>query len=238
MILAICDDIDADRALIDTLLRQYLENNNITAQIYTFQSGEDFIKHSGTKFDAVFMDIFMDGIDGLEAAKQYHNKMCKFIFTTISPDFSLKSFSVNVAHYLLKPITYEGISEAMQRCFPIAEKNDFIYIKQQRLTVPISQSDIVFIEVFNNILIIHTVKKDIKVRMTLKAIYEMLDPTAFLRPQRSHIVNMNYIDEISADSIILLNGNKIYIARELIPNVIGTYETFLFNQIRKGKNLQ
>lgn len=235
MIFAVCDDIEDERILTASYLRRYLNEKNITAHIYQFSSGEEFLKCTDIKFDAVFMDIFMNGMDGIETAGQYPDKTCKFIFTTVSPDFSLKAFSVNVAHYLLKPITYEGVVEAICRCFPTSAESDLIYIKQQRLTVPVSQSDIVYIEVFNNTLIIHTPQKEITARMPLKTIYEMLDRSVFMRPQRSFIVNMNYIDKISDDGIVLSTGQKIYIAREQTSDVFKTYETFLFNKVRRER---
>ena len=205
MNLAICDDIDKDREHIRELLLCYLSQHNIMAQVYIFCSGEEFLNSQNIKFDAVFMDIFMKSVNGLETAKLYQDKNCRFIFTTTSPDFALSSFSVNVAHYLVKPVTYEGISEAMQRCFPEAPApGPVIYVKQKRLTVPVYQNEIIHAEVFGNNLVIHTVKKNIEVRMPLKKFYEQLDGNIFIRPQRSHIVNMNYIEEIDFDNILSL----------------------------------
>ena len=238
MNLAICDDNDKDREHIRELLLRYLKQYDITAQIYTFSSGEDFLSSSGITLDAVFMDIFMVSINGLETAKLYPDKKCRFIFTTTSPDFALNAFSVNAAHYLLKPVTYEGVAEAMQRCFPsLSAPGPVIHIKQKRLTVPIYQNEIIHVEVFGNNLVIHTTQKDIEVRMPLKTFYEQLDSSIFMRPQRSHIINMNYIEEIAADSIRLTNDVVIYVSREQMADIRKKYEIFLFNKIREENEL-
>lgn len=238
MNLAICDDNDKDREHIRELLLRYLKQHDIKAQIYTFSSGEEFLISSGITFDAVFMDIFMVSINGLETAKLYPDKKCRFIFTTTSPDFALNAFSVNVVHYLLKPVTYEGVAEAMQRCFPsLSAPGPVIHIKQKRLTVPIYQNEIIRVEVFGNNLVIHTNQKDIEVRMPLKTFYEQLDSSIFMRPQRSHIINMNYIEEIAADSIRLPNDVVIYVSREQMADIRKKYEIFLFNKIREENEL-
>ena len=238
MNLAICDDNDKDREHIRELLLRYLKQRDIKAQIYTFSSGEEFLSSSGITFDAVFMDIFMVSINGLETAKLYPDKKCRFIFTTTSPDFALNAFSVNVVHYLLKPVTYEGVAEAMQRCFPsLSAPGPVIHIKQKRLTVPIYQNEIIRVEVFGNNLVIHTNQKDIDVRMPLKTFYEQLDSSIFMRPQRSHIINMNYIEEIAADSIRLPNDVVIYVSREQMADIRKKYEIFLFNKIREENEL-
>ena len=234
MNLAICDDIDKDREHIKELLLRYLSQHDITAHTYTFSSGEEFLSSSGITFDAVFMDIFMGSVNGLETAKLYPDKKCRFIFITTSPDFALNAFSVNVVHYLLKPVTYEGVAEAMRRCFPsLSAPGPVIHIKQKRLTVPIYQNEIIHAEVFGNNLVIHTTQKDIEVRMPLKTFYEQLDSAVFIRPQRSHIINMNYIEEIAADNIRLPNDAVIYISREQMSEIRKKYETFLFNKIRE-----
>ena len=51
MILAICDDCADDRTVIKKKLEQYLKNNHINAQLYTFQSGKEFLSHNGSPFD-------------------------------------------------------------------------------------------------------------------------------------------------------------------------------------------
>ncbi len=238
MNLAICDDIDKDREHIRELLLRYLRQHDITAHTYTFSSGEEFLSSSGITFDAVFMDIFMGSMNGLETAKLHPDKTCRFIFTTTSPDFALNAFSVNVVHYLIKPVTYEGIAEAMQRCFPtLSAPGPIIHIKQKRLTVPIYQNEIIHVEVFGNNLVIHTAQRDIKVRMPLKTFYEQLDSTVFIRPQRSHIINMNYIEEIAADNIRLPNDAVIYISRDQMSEIRKKYEIFLFNKIREENKL-
>ena len=237
--LAICDDIDKDREYIRELLLRYLTQHRITAQIHTFGSGEEFLHAADIEFDAVFMDIFMGSVNGLDAAKSYHDKKCRFIFTTTSPDFALNAFSVNVVHYLIKPVTYEGVAEALKRCFPsLSASGPVIHIKQKRLTVPIYQNEIIHAEVFGNNLVIHTAQKEIEVRMPLKMFYEQLDSTIFIRPQRSHIINMNYIEEITADNIRLPNDVVIYVSREQIAEIRRKYETFLFKKIREENRLQ
>lgn len=238
MNLAICDDNDKDREHIKELLLRFLRQHRITAQISIFGFGEEFLRASDMEFDAVFMDIFMGSVNGIDAAKSCHDKKCRFIFTTTSPDFALNAFSVNVVHYLLKPVTYEGVAEAMNRCFPtLSAPGPVIHIKQKRLTVPIYQNEIIHVEVFGNNLVIHATQKDIEVRMPLKTFYEQLDSSIFMRPQRSHIINMNYIEEIGADSIRLPNDAVIYVSREQMAEIRKKYEIFLFNKIREGNEL-
>ncbi len=239
MNLAICDDIDKDREHIRELLLHYFKQHNITAQLYTFGSGEEFLRASDMEFDAVFMDIFMGSVNGIDAAISYHDKKCRFIFTTTSPDFALNAFSVNVVHYLIKPVTYEGVAEAMRRCFPtLSAPGPIIHIKQKRLTVPIYQNEIIHVEVFGNNLVVHTAQKDIEVRMPLKTFYEQLDSNVFMRPQRSHIINMNYIEEIAADNIRLPDDVVIYVSREQMTDIRKKYEIFLFSKIREENSLQ
>ncbi len=76
-----------------------------------FSSGEDFLgAFTPGKYDLIFLDIYMDGITGMETAKRIRqtDHDCRIIFITISPEFAVESYNVNASFYLLKPIGKDG----------------------------------------------------------------------------------------------------------------------------------
>ena len=65
------------------------------------------------------MDIYMNGISGIETARDAGlTGQTRFIFTTNSREHALEAFALNAAHYLLKPLTKEAVQEALRRCLP------------------------------------------------------------------------------------------------------------------------
>ena len=72
--IAICDDDEKDRRCIFNLLTEYLDGNELYAQIDVFDSGEKFLDGDTAQYDLVFLDIFMKDINGMETAKKIIEK--------------------------------------------------------------------------------------------------------------------------------------------------------------------
>ena len=112
MRIAIVDDLAAELALLKDRLEQQLHRRNVQADILEYESGETFLEAaSKAPFTAAFLDIYMDGMTGMEAAKKLRktNTDCLLVFTTTSTDHALEGFQVRALHYLVKPFTEADI---------------------------------------------------------------------------------------------------------------------------------
>lgn len=112
MRIAIVDDLAAERALLKDRLEQQLHRRNVQADILEYESGETFLEAARkAPFTAAFLDIYMDGMTGMEAAKKLRktNTDCLLFFPTTSTDHALEGFQVRALHYLVKPFTEADI---------------------------------------------------------------------------------------------------------------------------------
>ena len=112
MRIAIVDDLAAERALLKDRLEQQLQRRNVQADILEYESGETFLEAARkAPFTAAFLDIYMNGMTGMEAAKELRktDTDCLLVFTTTSTDHALEGFQVRALHYLVKPFTEEDI---------------------------------------------------------------------------------------------------------------------------------
>ena len=211
----------------------------MTAQITHFFSGEDLLtaQNKNTPPDIIFIDIFMKGISGIETAKNIVRKRgSRFVFTTNSREYALEAFSLNAAHYLLKPLTKEAVREALRRCLPRLEDAEarMLEIKTGQGITPIPTDNIIYIEVYNKICTIHTEKNSFHTYTSLDSLFEHLDMVSFMRAQRSFIVNMKYIESFYFDRIILHGGKTIVLSRTNRAKLKKQYEQFLFHLARRG----
>ena len=95
MNIAIVDDSESDRQLLQELLIRYFDASGISITIYPFQSGELFLAGlSHHSFDLVFLDIFMDEITGMDAAHKLLEAGCDctIIFLTSSREYALEGY--------------------------------------------------------------------------------------------------------------------------------------------------
>ena len=114
MNIAIVDDIAAERALLRSRLERQLSRRNIQANLLEYETGEAFLSSCAKlQFAVLFLDIYMNGVNGIETAKQFRSMdaRCLLIFTTTSTDHALEGFRVRAMHYLVKPYTEEMISD-------------------------------------------------------------------------------------------------------------------------------
>ena len=86
---AIVDDLGTERTLLKERLARQLRQRGTEAELLEFDSGEAFLAaEEAQRFTAAFLDIYMDGLSGMDAAKELRKKDadCLLVFTTTSTD--------------------------------------------------------------------------------------------------------------------------------------------------------
>lgn len=236
MHIAICDDIKSDCELIKKYTELYCNSHSLSSELSIFENGEALLDSFHKKpYDIVFLDIYMCGKNGIETARVIRNAgfKCMIIFTTSSPDHALESFEVEAVHYLVKPIGYEQVEKALDRCkhlFAISDK--YIEVVSNRIPVRVPLKYIIFAEVFSNVTILHTVSGEIKTYMTLDELTHILIDEEFLRCHRSFIVNMDFIAGMENSNFIMKSNHRIPIRRQDKQQMKQCYANYLFNTIR------
>ena len=112
MNIAIIDDISTDAEALKNITVSYFEKKQIRAEICHFFSAEEFFEdYQPGKFQILFLDIYMDGMTGMEAARRIRRQSdnCILVFVTTSGDFAVESYDVGASYYLLKPFQPEKL---------------------------------------------------------------------------------------------------------------------------------
>lgn len=237
MNIALCDDIPDILDNLKTYLEDYSKDNNIKLNIDCFDCGEAFL-HCEKHYDIVFMDIYLGKISGMETIRNYRNsRSSQIVFITTSLDHAIEAFGLNATHYLVKPLTQKAVSEAMDRCLTRLElkSNKFIEVKTIGGMRPIPLENIIYIEVFNKVSVIHNKVNDIQTYTSLDALFKLLGDGCFMRAQRSYIVNMKFIDTFFFDRIVLEGGTEIILSRNNRGKLKKQYQQYLFNLARRGQ---
>ena len=121
MQIAIVDDRAEDRAELSVCLENYMKKHQLDYTLTEFEDGENFLKAAAqVNFQLVFMDIYMEHMDGMEAARRLRqkNRLCKIVFLTITEDYARMGYSLSASYYLLKPLSLHqaDFEEAMELC--------------------------------------------------------------------------------------------------------------------------
>ncbi|WP_439132023.1 LytR/AlgR family response regulator transcription factor [Polaribacter sp.] len=145
--------------------------------------------------DVYFLDINMPEITGLSLAKII-SKKAQIIFTTAYRDYAVEGFDLQVADYLLKPISFDRFLQAVEKVKPIKkeeESNQFIFVRADRKMVKIDFNSILYIESLSDYVKIYTPETTFITRETISNLEEQLPQNIFLRIHRSYIVSLHQI---------------------------------------------
>ena len=104
MKIAICDD----EAAITEWMAEKIKTIYKNAEICCYLSGEELLD-SQEKIDILFLDIQMDGKDGMDTARQLRKNGADtmIIFVTALEEYVFQAFDVGAFHYLVKPFSEE-----------------------------------------------------------------------------------------------------------------------------------
>ena len=192
MRIAIVDDLAAERTLLKDRLEQQLHRRNVQADILEYESGETFLEAARkAPFTAAFLDIYMDGMTGMEAAKKLRktNTDCLLVFTTTSTDHALEGFQVRALHYLVKPFTEADIDALTDELLArIPQPDKYMELKVEGSEIHLHYQDIVYAEHFAHLIYVHTtVQKTLATRQPFKTFIAPLkdDTRFFVRARRN-----------------------------------------------------
>lgn len=231
MKIAICDDDKTVAGQLHRLIRKYAAEHMFDYTILEFDRSRLLLEAARKDPDIqiMFLDIYMEPMSGMDLAEtlRAEGNECSIIFVTISTDHYAKSYEVNAQHYLVKPITYQQVEKALNRCeLQLTAAASYVTFSTggQDLRVPLRQ--IRFAEVFRNRTVIHA-DDDVSLRCTLATVSRQLSDPRFLRTHRSFLLNMDYIASRDGSDILLTTGERIPLSRACEKNYERTYGQFL-----------
>lgn len=220
----------------EPIAREILENHLLKIEAVTVVATcknaiEAFNQINSNQVDLIFLDINMPEISGLSFAKSISNNI-KVIFTTAYREYAVDGFNLQAVDYLLKPISFERLSQAVNKYLGentsniiettseiINEKSDFIFVRSDRKMVKINFSEINYVESFSDYIKFHLIDKIIVTRETISSIEAKLPKTDFLRIHRSYIVSILQIDSFT-NEFVEIHKKALPISRSYKKDVL------------------
>ena len=237
MQIAVCDDEKEIRDMFaEKIGRLYPE-----ADLSLYRSGEELLL-SDKALDILLLDIQMPGKNGMETAKELRKKSKKaiIIFVTALDDFVFQAFDVGAFHYLVKPFDDNKFAEVLENAIKEfedrkADNSDqgkkVLMIMAGGKHITVNLAEIIYAEVFDRKIILHTIHEDIEYYGKMKELNEKAGED-FYRPHRAYLVNFNYIRKYDATTIYLEKGQAL-MAKQNYRDFVKSY--LRYNQ-RKGKS--
>ncbi|MEO8665131.1 MAG: LytTR family DNA-binding domain-containing protein [Ignavibacteria bacterium] len=217
------------------------------------KDGTDAIKKiNSLSPDLIFLDIHMPGMNGIELIESFKGEFSPvIIFTTAHHKYAIKAFELFALDYLLKPFDKERFQKSLSRARSHlqtkapTEHNEKIIsllkeLKSQKEPEPkyldrmviksagriffLKTEEIDHIEAAGNYLRVYSNNESHLIRDTMNSIEKKIDPSVFVRIQRSAIVNINSVKELKPwfhgeYLVYLKNGTKLVSGRTFKDNL-------------------
>jgi two-component system, LytTR family, response regulator len=215
-------------------------------EVETAASGQEAIlKASRRAYDAIFLDVRMPELDGLELArvlKAFARKPA-LVFVSAFDTSAVATFEVRALDFLMKPVTAQRVAEALDRVIVSAGVADVI---QSGVTQPdgpeagqdddmmavssaraggmrlLTRSSILYVMAYGDYLRVFADSGRYLARGTLADVERRFDAHGFLRVHRRYLANLRRVTEIrpllNGTALLLFeNGGEVPVARRHMP---------------------
>lgn len=166
------------------------------------------------RVDAIFVDINMPDINGMDFVKQLSAPPI-VVFTTAYSEYAVDGYKVDAVDYLLKPFGLDDFKRAaakVKKRYELennaaaqqpADDDDSIFLKTEHRVIRANIADIRYVEGMSEYLKIYIEgQRPIMMLLSMKKLEERL-PSCFMRIHRSYIVNMKKVSEVSKSRVAI-----------------------------------
>lgn len=239
---AIIDDLPADQQRLLTDISNWAKEQclPLLPPPDLFESGEEFLeKFSAGKYDLAFLDIYMEGMNGMDTAREIRktDSSCRLIFTTTTPEFAVDSYEVDSSWYLVKPYSYEKLSLALDRCSASwQEYNQYLLVpgKMGEEKLPLHQ--IAWTEYVNRKVCVHFKNgQEAQFSMRQMDFSKMLLPYPyFCDCMKGLIVNFEAVEKLLDGCFLLGTGETLPISRLKYKQVREQFLEYSYTKMRES----
>jgi DNA-binding LytR/AlgR family response regulator len=184
--------------------------------------------------DAVFLDIRMPGLDGMELARVLRRfaRPPAIVFVTAYDDAAVDAFDLGVTDYVRKPVRAERLAESLRRVVgslvvPTRDgparrteaekpKDVTIPVELAGTTRMLPRSAVRWVEAQGDYARLHTAEGSHLVRVPLTTLAERWADAGFVRIHRSYVVQLRLIAELrltGSGYVVVVDGTELPVSR-------------------------
>lgn len=226
--------VDDERPALEDLVRM-LETSSAVAEVEGASSASDaLVVLGGERFDGLFLDVRMPGLDGLELARvlRRFERPPVVVFVSAFDDFAVQAFELAALDYLVKPVSRRRLDEAIERVAHAAGVDDGIAapaLDDDVLPVDtarggtrlLARASILFLQAHGDYVRVACDEGRFLLRARLSELEDRWARHGFVRVHRSFVVNLRRAVEVrprlnGTAVLVLANGSEVPIARRQV----------------------
>lgn len=221
----ICDDDWNSAELVSQYLEKISKKYQYKLDVDVYSSGEELIRgyEEGNRFDLIYLDIEMKGIDGIETARWIREHQYHMILIYVSSyDTYLKQlFEVEPFRFVQKPIEMESFEKIFLKAVERIEeqKGEYFRFQSGRNMINLLCREILYLESCGRKVIVHTGNHTYEYYDKLDHVEEQLKDMRFVRIHKAYLVNMDNVEAFQYERLSLKDGTILNISEKNRPRI-------------------
>lgn len=240
MKIAIIDDIPTDRRMAAEFVQDYFTQSGISlpVRISMYETGEAFLaQFVPCDYHIIFIDYYLDRLSGMDVARSIRKEDSSviLIFITASRDFAVEGYKVKASGYLVKPLSYAGVSEILSLIdLRRLRKEQAVELNNGCDTIKVMLGDIVYCDISGHYVQFHMVGGGLRrVRMPFRELAGRLAPyREFLLCYRGCIINLDMVHKVEDFAFLMAGGERVPFRRREYQKMLQMYSDYMFEKAR------
>lgn len=184
------------------------EEKGMDCRYTLFENGLEFIENYKPIYDAVFLDIEMPLMNGMEAAVRLRSidPYVPLVFITDLKQYALKGYEVEAMDFLVKPVSFAAFSTMMERVSRRSlKKEEQLALSTAQGVYTVNVNDIYYLESSDHYVVYHTAKGDYRFFGSLSEEEKRLPSHRFARCNSGYLVNLAQVKGVSGGEVAVAN---------------------------------
>ncbi len=180
--------------------------------------------------DLLLLDVEMPEMSGLELLQNLPSHPI-VILVTSKAEYAAEAYALNVADYIVKPVTMPRFLAAVQKARELWEsrhntvekstEKDYLFVRAGGALIKVRFDEILYVQALvDYVQFVTDSGKKHTVHATMKAVEQHLSDARFVRSHRSYIVNTDKVDRIEEGTMIIIGKQVVPMSEQYRPAVV------------------
>ncbi|MDC8829661.1 LytR/AlgR family response regulator transcription factor [Alteromonas gilva] len=210
--------IDDEPLAHKVIMHHLVSHTDINVVKHCYNATEALAWLASDSADLLFLDINMPALSGMDMLKVLANRP-QVIIVSAYQEFALQSYELDVTDYLLKPVSAERLSLALDKVrsrvvsAPVPALPQDIVIKVDREQRRVAPGDITYLEAYGNYVKVWCGDTMLLANSTLKQLVAQLPGQMFTQIHKSYVVRNAAVIARDSESVMLQNKQRLKVGK-------------------------
>lgn len=202
------DELEFSTQLVQ-YLGQYEKENDVEIKVSVFGDGESILKNYASDYDAIFLDIQLPGMDGMQTAEQIRDldEEVVLMFITNMAQYAISGYAVGALDFVMKPVNYYTfamkVGRVLKRVQKKAKEQHSVVLVMPDGVKKLDTRQIYFVEIQNRMLHYHTDEGEFVLKGTMQSVEQELEAYAFVKCNHWYMVNLLHVKEVKKNIVVV-----------------------------------